>query len=83
MNTTINFNGRAFVLTQDAYDSCRLFPGSFQEVAQGATYTAEYWARAKDDQGVACRMVWQFDVEKGAELADDSHDYSQVYDVVY
>lgn len=71
---TITFQGRRYILQQDAVLSDRLFTGSWHDTSEpGDAYVAEWMAHATDDAGEDFTVYWQFPAVRGEEPEDDSN----------
>ena len=68
---TVDYEGYHLTVTDNAYLTNRCFPGWFGEAEEGESYTAEYEAPSKDNEGNSYRVRWQFEVVKGQELEDE------------
>lgn len=67
------YEGKDYILTDQAFLSNRLFPGWWGDAQEGEHYTAEYHATATDAEGYNYLVYWQFDAVKGAEPEDESN----------
>lgn len=76
---SVTFEGKLYILTQDADYTNRVFPGWFGDAQDGETYTTEFSAAAIDENGDKCRVFWQFEEIRGQEREDsEKYDWSNV-----
>lgn len=69
----IEYEGKAYALTEQAVLSNRVFPGWWGDAKAGESYTAEYQAHAMDCDGRKYLVRWQFETVKGEEPEDESY----------
>jgi hypothetical protein len=69
----VEFENRTYALTQQAYSSCRTFPGSWHDANEEETYIDEWCAGAIDKDGNKYEVTWQWDMIKGDEPEDGSN----------
>ena len=65
---TVNYEGQTITLTQDAYQTSRLFDGCFQNAEMGEAYIDEWRAEGVDNQGNEVVVTWHFEQVKGQEM---------------
>lgn len=70
---TVTHDGTTYTLTQQAYQTSRMFHGWWGDAGEGDAYTAEYEAAAVNSDGDECIVRWHFDAIKGEEPEDEGN----------
>ena len=68
----MTIGGKTFRFIGEAYLSCRLFCGCFNDAKEGEHYESEWECFAEDEAGDEWVIRWRFTVIKGDEPADDN-----------
>lgn len=92
----INYRGRTYILTEQAYQSNRLlneYPQYLTYQGSGKSYYDEWEASAIDEEGKDCKVRWHFLIDRDEMNHDDDayfsitepdmYDWDDVYDVYY
>lgn len=81
-NGEVNFSDSEYALIGPAQRTNSMFPGWFGDASEGETYVDQWSAPAMGRDGEEYVIRWEFDVTKGAEPEDDSHDWDDVSEVI-
>lgn len=70
---SVTYEGKEYRLTQEAYETSRLFYGSWNDRYDDGTFEAEYAASAVDEAGNKYEVTWHFPATPGEEPEDESN----------